>query len=148
MLPIYPPVKLKCCVRYTLSSVFAVNTKGTAVTRGFAAQSDTETYAELKLAIHNTRWAGVPIYIRTGKALNRTGTEIGVRFKRLPGMVFDGRNSPAEHYCVSHTAAGRYSVGMASRSRQPNGTHGHQHDFLLYRELLIRKFPKRINGCF
>ena len=56
---------------------------------GVAADSKTETYVEMKLRIDNNRWAGVPIYIRTGKATNRKGTEIGVKFKSLPRILFN-----------------------------------------------------------
>jgi len=58
--------------------------------------STTETYAELELRIRNFRWEGVPIYIRTGKALGRKGTEIGIRFKKLPKLLYnhDGSLEP------------------------------------------------------
>ena len=58
--------------------------------------SSTETYAELELRIRNFRWEGVPIYIRTGKALGRKGTEIGIRFKKLPKLLYnrDGNLEP------------------------------------------------------
>jgi glucose-6-phosphate 1-dehydrogenase len=53
------------------------------------ARSTTETFAELKLRINNFRWAGVPIYMRCGKALERNGTEIAIRFKPFPGGLFE-----------------------------------------------------------
>jgi glucose-6-phosphate 1-dehydrogenase len=56
---------------------------------GVAPGSSTETYVELIFRINNFRWAGVPVYLRCGKALDRNGTEIGVRFKPVPGIVFD-----------------------------------------------------------
>ncbi|MCK5735883.1 MAG: glucose-6-phosphate dehydrogenase [Spirochaetaceae bacterium] len=58
--------------------------------------SNTETFAELELRIHNFRWEGVPIYIRSGKALSRKGTEIGIRFKQIPRLLFnaDGKLEP------------------------------------------------------
>ncbi len=56
---------------------------------GVDKESRTETYAELKLLIDNMRWSGVPIYIRTGKSLNRKGTEIGVKFKSLPKVLYN-----------------------------------------------------------
>jgi len=56
---------------------------------GVKDNTETETYAELKLHIDNYRWAGAPIYIRTGKATNRKGTEIGIRFKKLPNILFN-----------------------------------------------------------
>ncbi|MCJ7812515.1 hypothetical protein MUP95_04250, partial [bacterium] len=45
--------------------------------KGIAPDSTTETYAELELFINNFRWTGMPVHIRTGKAVGRRGTEIG-----------------------------------------------------------------------
>lgn len=56
---------------------------------GVQKDSKTETFAEQKLLINNTRWAGMPIYIRAGKALNRKGTEIGIKFKPMPKLLFN-----------------------------------------------------------
>src|SRR5215218_10956310 len=53
-----------------------------------AAGSTTETYAALRLDIDNWRWAGVPFYIRTGKKLASTQTEVRVVFKSPPGIDF------------------------------------------------------------
>jgi glucose-6-phosphate 1-dehydrogenase len=57
--------------------------------KNVAPGSTTETFAELKLAINNFRWTGTPVYLRTGKATNRRGTEIGVRLKPLPHLLFN-----------------------------------------------------------
>ncbi|HLY57675.1 MAG TPA: glucose-6-phosphate dehydrogenase [Stellaceae bacterium] len=53
-------------------------------------QSETETYAAMKLSIENWRWAGVPFYIRTGKRLARRVSEVAVQFKRPPIALFRG----------------------------------------------------------
>ena len=53
-----------------------------------APDSETETYAALKLTIDSWRWAGVPFYIRTGKALPARVTEISVQFKQAPLALF------------------------------------------------------------
>ena len=53
-----------------------------------AKDSKTETYAALKLAVDNWRWAGVPFYIRSGKRLPKRVTEIRVRFKLPPHLTF------------------------------------------------------------
>jgi glucose-6-phosphate 1-dehydrogenase len=53
-----------------------------------AANSQTETYVAMKLMIDNWRWAGVPFYLRTGKALARRKTEIAIRFKQAPLVLF------------------------------------------------------------
>jgi glucose-6-phosphate 1-dehydrogenase len=50
--------------------------------------SRTETFVALELRIENWRWAGVPFFIRTGKRLSRTVTEIAVHFKRTPHSIF------------------------------------------------------------
>ena len=55
---------------------------------GVAAGSTTETYAALRLEIENWRWAGVPFFIRTGKRLPVTQTELRLVFKRPPKLGF------------------------------------------------------------
>jgi glucose-6-phosphate 1-dehydrogenase len=52
--------------------------------------SSTETFAAIKLHIDNWRWQGVPIYLRSGKALWKRGTEIVVTFKQAPEATFRG----------------------------------------------------------
>jgi glucose-6-phosphate 1-dehydrogenase len=59
-----------------------------------APDSTTETYVALKLMIDNWRWAGVPIYLRTGKALARRRSEVVIRFKQAPFALF--RDTPVE----------------------------------------------------
>jgi glucose-6-phosphate 1-dehydrogenase len=55
---------------------------------GVAADSKTETYAALRLDIENWRWSGVPFFIRTGKRLPATQTELRLVFKRPPRLGF------------------------------------------------------------
>jgi glucose-6-phosphate 1-dehydrogenase len=55
---------------------------------GVAAGSTTETYAALRLDIDNWRWSGVPFFIRTGKLLPVTQTELRLVFKRPPRLGF------------------------------------------------------------
>jgi glucose-6-phosphate 1-dehydrogenase len=50
--------------------------------------STTETYVALKLMIDNWRWAGVPFYLRTGKALKSRRTEVAIKFKEAPFAMF------------------------------------------------------------
>jgi glucose-6-phosphate 1-dehydrogenase len=50
--------------------------------------SNTETYAAMKLYVDNWRWAGVPFYVRTGKRLKQRLTEIAIQFKRAPFTLF------------------------------------------------------------
>jgi glucose-6-phosphate 1-dehydrogenase len=62
---------------------------------GMNPQSQTETFAAIKLEIGTRRWAGVPFYLRTGKRLGRRVTEIAVVFRRAPQQLFDGSQTQA-----------------------------------------------------
>ena len=55
---------------------------------GVATGSDTETFVAMKLFIDNWRWAGVPIYLRTGKKMPETVLEVIVEFKQPPRALF------------------------------------------------------------
>ncbi|WP_340313626.1 glucose-6-phosphate dehydrogenase [Rhizorhabdus argentea] len=53
-----------------------------------SAESRTETYAAVKVEIESWRWAGVPFYLRTGKALAARETQIVIQFKPVPFALF------------------------------------------------------------
>jgi glucose-6-phosphate 1-dehydrogenase len=53
-------------------------------------ESQTDTFAALRLFIDDWRWEGVPIYLRSGKALWKRGTDIVVQFKKAPSVLFRG----------------------------------------------------------
>jgi glucose-6-phosphate 1-dehydrogenase len=63
---------------------------------GVAPDSTTETYAALRLEVENWRWAGVPFFIRTGKQLAATETELRLVFRHPPRLHFvdPGRRRP------------------------------------------------------
>jgi glucose-6-phosphate 1-dehydrogenase len=63
---------------------------------GVAADSTTETYAALRLEIENWRWSGVPFFLRTGKRLPVTQTEVRLVFKRPPRLGFGVLDSGTE----------------------------------------------------
>jgi glucose-6-phosphate 1-dehydrogenase len=63
-------------------------------TADVAAKSRTETYAAFRIFVDSWRWAGVPFYLRTGKALAARDTEIVVVFKPVPAALF--RNTPVD----------------------------------------------------
>jgi glucose-6-phosphate 1-dehydrogenase len=61
---------------------------------GVAPDSETETYAAMRLEIDNQRWADVPFFIRTGKCLPVTQTELRLVFKRPPRLGFHLGRAP------------------------------------------------------
>jgi glucose-6-phosphate 1-dehydrogenase len=56
---------------------------------GVAEDSQTPTYAAIKLNIDNWRWQGVPFYLRSGKALARKNSEIVIEFQKPPHLMFE-----------------------------------------------------------
>jgi glucose-6-phosphate 1-dehydrogenase len=79
--------------RYTAGMVGGDEATGYLQEEGVPEDSDTETYAALKLEVHNWRWAGVPIFLRTGKRLARKVTEIAVQLKPVPHLAFASKGS-------------------------------------------------------
>jgi glucose-6-phosphate 1-dehydrogenase len=66
--------------------------------KGVAKDSQVETFAALRLYIDTWRWAGVPFYIRAGKCLPVTATEVRVTLKEPPLAVFDGNGVMPRNY--------------------------------------------------
>jgi glucose-6-phosphate 1-dehydrogenase len=65
---------------------------------GVASDSRVETFAAVKFYIDTERWAGVPFYVRVGKCLPITVTEVLIRFKRALRPVLDEQGLPLANY--------------------------------------------------
>lgn len=65
---------------------------------GVAPNSQVETYAAVRVHVDNWRWAGVPIYLRAGKCMPMTATEVRVEFHRPPAVVFPNEQKPPHNY--------------------------------------------------
>src|SRR3954454_4137533 len=85
---------------------------------GVRAGSTVETFVALKLFIESWRWAGVPIYIRAGKMLPVTATEIMVQFKRPPRETFD-ELVPVSPGHVRMRISPDVNIGMGVRVKLP-----------------------------
>jgi len=57
---------------------------------GVDPKSEVETYVALRLSVDNWRWAGVPVYVRTGKRLAARVTEVALQFHEVPFLAFEG----------------------------------------------------------
>ncbi len=66
--------------------------------KGVAKESQVETFAAMRLHIDTWRWADVPFYIRTGKSLPISATEVVVNLKRPPLSIFDASATMPENY--------------------------------------------------
>ena len=86
-------VKVLHSVRKMIGSDFANNTfrgqyKGYLDEEGVPPDSQTETFAALKLYCDNWRWKGVPFYLRSGKGMSCRSTQIVIQFKQVPHILF------------------------------------------------------------
>jgi len=88
-----PPPEAVVRARYTAGMAEGKEAVGYLDEEGVPDDSTTETYAALRLEVDNWRWAGVPIYLRTGKRLARKVTEIAVTLKPVPHLAFHVQGS-------------------------------------------------------
>jgi glucose-6-phosphate 1-dehydrogenase len=88
-----PPPDAVVRARYTAGMAEGKEAVGYLDEEDVPDDSTTETYAALRLEVDNWRWAGVPIYLRTGKRLARKVTEIAVTLKPVPHLAFQVEGS-------------------------------------------------------
>ncbi|MGI8908704.1 MAG: glucose-6-phosphate dehydrogenase [Candidatus Sumerlaeaceae bacterium] len=74
--------------QYGPGKVKAEDAIGYRQEKGVDPNSQTETFATVKLGIENWRWAGVPFYLRTGKRLATRATDILIRFREAPLLLY------------------------------------------------------------
>jgi glucose-6-phosphate 1-dehydrogenase len=75
--------------QYESGDINAKPVAGYREEQGVDPNSMTETYVALRLRIDNWRWADVPVYLRVGKRLPKSATEISVHFKKAPAVLFN-----------------------------------------------------------
>jgi glucose-6-phosphate 1-dehydrogenase len=76
--------------QYTRGSFGGEDCKGYREEDGVPKDSVTETYAAVRLQVHNWRWARTPFFLRSGKRLPRRVTEVAIHFKQPPHLLFEG----------------------------------------------------------
>jgi glucose-6-phosphate 1-dehydrogenase len=82
--------------QYRAGQVNGQKLEGYRQLKGVDPQSRTETLLAAKISIDNWRWAGVPFFIRSGKALPKRVTEIAVQYKQVPLSLFGWKNMAGE----------------------------------------------------
>lgn len=87
---------------------------------GVASNSQTETFVAMKLYIDNWRWAGVPIYLRTGKKMAETTMEAVVEFKQPPRQLFSLKGSKLPEPNIVRFRLGRHDgVDLSLQAKSP-----------------------------
>jgi len=85
--------------------------------------STTETYAALRLFVENWRWADVPFYLRTGKRLAKHLTQVVIRFKRTPLMLFGEKlHNDAGPNALVLNIQPEESISIMIRAKKPGPT--------------------------
>jgi glucose-6-phosphate 1-dehydrogenase len=85
--------------------------------RGVAPDSRVETYAALRLDIDSWRWAGVPFFVRAGKCLDTTVTEVVATLKRPPHDVFPGNDAP--NHLRFRLGPTRVAIALGAVAKRP-----------------------------
>ncbi|MBW3576202.1 MAG: glucose-6-phosphate dehydrogenase [Actinobacteria bacterium] len=87
---------------------------------GVDPSSDVETFVALRACVDSWRWAGVPFYIRAGKRLTATVTEVLVEFRRPPLSLFKGEDAPSPHpnHLIFRLAPGE-RVSLSVQIKEP-----------------------------
>jgi glucose-6-phosphate 1-dehydrogenase len=86
--------------QYGAGSIAGSRVPGYRAEHGVSEGSATATFAALKLTLENWRWSDVPIYLRTGKRLARSVTEVAIHFKPTPHLMFPVRHGHWAHQSV------------------------------------------------
>ena len=77
--------------QYTPGTIDGQRVPGYREEEGVDPQSTIETFVAMRLTVDNWRWAGVPVFIRTGKRLAKRSTEVVMVFQRPPHLPFAGK---------------------------------------------------------
>jgi glucose-6-phosphate 1-dehydrogenase len=88
---------------------------------GVAADSDVETFAAVRVMVDSWRWEGVPFYIRAGKSLPITATEVMVRLKQPPQKVFPEEAIDADdaNYMRFRLGPDKVAIALGCRAKVP-----------------------------
>jgi glucose-6-phosphate 1-dehydrogenase len=111
-------ILLKAISPVTAKSVVRGQYQGYRDVNGVGAGSTTETFVAVKLEIDNWRWAGVPIFIRAGKELPVTATEITIQFRRPPRETF-GEIVPLTSGHMRMRISPDISIALGVRIKRP-----------------------------
>jgi glucose-6-phosphate 1-dehydrogenase len=86
---------------------------------GVAADSTVETFAAVQLQVDSWRWSGVPFFIRAGKRLPVTASEVVVELRRPPHWIFDEAPSRNANYVRFRLGPDRVAIAMGVRAKTP-----------------------------
>jgi len=109
---------LKAIRPLSLDNVVRAQFSGYRKEEGVAAQSRVETYAAIRLQIDSWRWSGVPFYVRAGKCLPVTATEVVVDLRPPPARVF-GDLGPEQPNYLRFRLGPEVAIALGAHAKRP-----------------------------
>jgi glucose-6-phosphate 1-dehydrogenase len=104
---------------FTGASLVRGQFRGYREENGVAADSEVETFAAMRLHLNSWRWQGVPFFVRTGKCLPVTATEVMVILKAPPQQVFDEPVPPQSNYFRFRLGPDQVAIAAGARTKSP-----------------------------
>jgi len=87
--------------------------------KGVAVDSNVETFAAMQLHLDSWRWAGVPFFVRAGKRMTTTATEVLVELKPPPQAVFAEPLEGEPNYFRFHLGPDQVAIAVGARAKKP-----------------------------
>src|SRR6266853_4064267 len=106
---------LKAIAPLSENNVLRGQFRGYRSEKGVSPDSKTETFAALRFEVNSWRWQGVPFYIRTGKCLPVTCTELLIRLRRPP-RIFPADGLKPNHFRFRISPEVTLALGMMVKS--------------------------------
>ncbi|MEZ5565526.1 MAG: glucose-6-phosphate dehydrogenase [Gammaproteobacteria bacterium] len=110
---------LRAISPFTGQSLVRGQYKGYRDEPGVDPDSEVETFAAMQLHVNSWRWQGVPFFIRTGKSLPVTATEVMVILKSPPQQVFDEPLPPQSNYFRFRLGPDQVAIAVGARTKAP-----------------------------
>ncbi len=115
--------------------------RGYRAEKGVAPASGVETFAALRLQIDTWRWAGVPFYLRAGKCLPATMTEVIVNLKPPPLAIFGGQPAAPPNYFRFRLSPHVVICAGASVKRVGESMHGEPVELIARHDSIAEQSP-------
>ncbi|MBW7930418.1 MAG: glucose-6-phosphate dehydrogenase [Gammaproteobacteria bacterium] len=110
---------LRAISPFSSSNLVRGQFRGYREEKGISPASEVETYAAMQLHINSWRWQGVPFFIRTGKCLPVTATEVMAILKTPPQQLFDEPVPPRSNYFRFRLGPDKVAIAVGARAKAP-----------------------------
>jgi glucose-6-phosphate 1-dehydrogenase len=119
------PMTKEQVAKYTVRGQYGPGEIGGKAVPGYRQEPNvhsdslTETYVGVEFHVDNWRWAGVPFYVRAGKRLAKSLTEVAVHFKRTPQALFSRNPEDVHHNVISMRIQPNEGISLSFGAKQP-----------------------------